>query len=315
MVYETFQDAITSRLQNRLGAGYRLIVSRFPKNNGLFMDGLVITPKDQSAAPVIYLNHYYERFLEGHPLDTLVEEIVTIYRESADILHLDFSVLNDFSRLRDKITYRVINTKDNLALLEDAVSFPFQDLSIVFYLFLQQSPLGQMTSMIHKRHIKQWQAEPEELFTLAEKNTPILLPPDLKNMSAVIDGIAREQMGAGYYPGVVDTLYPGHEAVPLYVLSNTSGLHGASVMLYPNMLKSFADRLNRDLVILPSSIHEVLLLPYDESVVFHKLTDMVTTINQNAVAVEDRLSNHVYFYSRTADEIIPADDPATAYVS
>ncbi len=315
MVYEAFQDAITSRLQSRLGAGYRLIVSRFPKNNGLFMDGLVITPKDQNAAPVIYLNYYYERFLEGHPMDTLVEEIVTIYRESADILHLDFSVLNDFSRLRDKITYRVINTKDNLALLEDAVSFPFQDLSIVFYLFLQQSPLGQMTSMIHKRHIKQWQAEPEELFALAEKNTPILLPPDLKNMSAVIDGIAREQMGAGYYPGVVDTLYPGHEAVPLYVLSNTSGLHGASVMLYPNVLKSFADRLDQDLVILPSSIHEVLLLPYDESVVFHKLTDMVTTINQNAVAVEDRLSNHVYFYSRTADEIIPADDPATVYVS
>ena len=86
-------------------------------------------------------------------------------------------------------------------------------------------------------------------------------------------------------------------------------------MLYPNILKNFAEQLDRDLVILPSSIHEVLLLPYDESILFRELSDMVSNINQNEVAVEDRLSNHVYFYSRTADEIILAHDSASAYVS
>ena len=63
MVYKTFQETITSRLQSRLGTGYRLIVSKVPKNNGLFLDGLTITLRDQTASPVIYLNYYYERFL------------------------------------------------------------------------------------------------------------------------------------------------------------------------------------------------------------------------------------------------------------
>ena len=315
MVYKTFQETITSRLQSRLGTGYRLIVSKVPKNNGLFLDGLTITLRDQTASPVIYLNYYYERFLGGHPIDSLVEEIVDIYRESAGILHADFSILNDFERLKDRITYRVICTRDNLALLKDTVSFPFQDLSIIFYLFLQQSPIGQMTALVRRRHMELWKTTPEELLALAEKNTPLLLPPELKNMDEIMDAVAREHMGDDYYPGVIDTLFPDHAYSPLYVLSNTTGLHGACVMLYPDVLKNFADRLDRDLVILPSSIHEVLLLPYDDNVTFSGLSDMVAEINQTAVSLEDRLSNHVYFYSRTADEIILAQDSASAYVS
>ena len=134
-------------------------------------------------------------------------------------------------------------------------------------------------------------------------------------MAEAMDDIAREQMGDAYYPGAAGSIFPEHDDLPLYVLSNTSGLHGACVMLYPNVLKKLADRLDRDLVILPSSIHEVLLLPYDENVVFDELADMVAAINHSDVPVEDRLSDHVYFYSRAADEIILAHDPATAYIS
>ncbi len=315
MVYETFQETITSRLRDRFGAGCRLTVSKVPKNNGLLLDGLTIKPPGQNMSPVIYLNHYYESFLDGRPIDALVEEIMEIYRESADLFREDFSILSDFEQMRDRVTYRIINTRANQTLLEDLVSLPFQDLSIVFYLYLRQQKLGQMTAPVRKRHLAQWNTTAEELLSLAGKNTPLLLPQDLRSMDAVMDAIAREQMGDDYYPGVIDKIIPDHRNSPLYVLSNTSGLNGASAMLYPETLKNFANLLDRDLVILPSSIHEVLLLPYDGNVVFRILSDMVTNINENDVAVEDRLSNHVYFYSRTADAIILAHDSASEYVS
>lgn len=315
MVYETFQETITSKLRDRFGAGCRLNVSKVPKNNGLLLDGLTIKPPGQNISPVIYLNHFYECFLDGRPMDSLVEEIMDIYRESADLFREDFSILNDFEQMRDKVTYRIINTRANQALLEDLVSFPFQDLSIVFYLHLRQGNLGQMTAPIRRRHLRQWNTTAEELLDLAGKNTPHLLPQDLRNMATIMEAIAREQMGGDYYPGVIDKIMPDHKDSPLYVLSNTSGLHGACAMLYPGALKNFANLLDRDLVILPSSIHEVLLLPYDENVAFDALSDMVTNINQNDVAVEDRLSNHVYFYSRTADAVILTHDSASAYVS
>ncbi len=315
MVYKAFQETITSRLQDRLGADCRLDIRKVPKNNGIFLDGLTITPEGETVAPVIYLNHYYEHFLAGSSIDALIEEIVTLYQQRQGAFSLNFDLFNDFSRLKAKVAYRLVNTDANRSLLEDLVSFPFQDLSIVFYLILEDNSLGQMTAAIQKRHLQSWNIKDEELLHLAQKNTPHLLPPKLQNMTQVMDEIAKETMGDDYDPGIIDRIIPGHQESPLYVLSNTSGLNGACTMLYPNVLKNFSGLLGRDLIILPSSIHEVLLVPYEENVEFHELEEMVTTINQTEVAFEDQLSNHVYFYSHTADAIILAHAPASAYIS
>ena len=69
MVYETFQQTITNRLKERLGSEYQLLLRRIPKNNGIILDGLCISPNGYSVAPIVYLNYYYERFLQGRPLD------------------------------------------------------------------------------------------------------------------------------------------------------------------------------------------------------------------------------------------------------
>ncbi|MBS5062662.1 MAG: hypothetical protein KHZ58_02695, partial [Hungatella hathewayi] len=68
--------------------------------------------------------------------------------------------------------------------------------------------------------------------------------------------------------------------------------------------KNFADLLEQDLLILPSSIHEVLLLPYAEDICMEDLFQMVRHVNQTEVPVEDRLSDEVYRYKRAEDCII-----------
>ncbi|MEG2700536.1 MAG: DUF5688 family protein, partial [Hungatella sp.] len=68
-------------------------------------------------------------------------------------------------------------------------------------------------------------------------------------------------------------------------------------------LKSFADLLEQDLVILPSSIHEVLLVPYEEELCFEELASMVQHINQTEVPQADQLSNQIYYYSRIKDQV------------
>ncbi len=315
MGYKAFQDTITARLKERLGAGCRLAIRRIPKNNGIFLDGLTILPAGRTSAPVIYLNHYYAHYLEGSPMDELIDEIMAIYEETVNTLPIDFDFFNDFGRLREKVAYRLINTKANETMLNELVSFPFADLSVVFYLIWEESVYGQMTAMILKRHLRSWDVTAAELLELARKNTPRLLPPKLQNMTDVLEEIAKENMGDDYSPGVIDRIIPGHQESPLFVLTNTTGLNGACTMLYPNILKDFSDLLGRDLIILPSSIHEVLLVPYEECTGIRELEDMVATINREEVAVEDRLSDHVYFYSRDADEIVLMHDSDSAYTS
>ena len=125
-------------------------------------------------------------------------------------------------------------------------------------------------------------------------------------MTQVIKDMAKNHLGDEYREELMDQILPCHDSAPMYVLSNSVGINGASALMYPNALKSIADELKKDLVILPSSIHEVLLIPYENDVDFEDLSNMVTTINQEQVPVEDRLSNHVYYYSRAADQVIIA---------
>ncbi len=315
MVYETFQETITTKLRERLGDEYRLLLQKIPKNNGLTLNGLSISPRDQAVAPTVYLNQYYEQFQNGRPLDALADEIVSVYRANSAVTHTDFSMLEDFSGLRDKVVYRLVHTLSNQKLLEDVPSVPYLDLSIVFYLYLKQGPLRQMTALIHNRHMRMWNTSPEELYALACANTQRLMPAELKTMAQVIKDMAKEHLGKDYQEDLMEKILPRHEDAPMFVLTNSVGLHGAAAMLYPCALKGAADSFQKDLVILPSSIHEVLLIPYEDSLDFRELSDMVININREHVPLEDRLSNHVYFYSRLLNKVTAVPGCSSSHVS
>jgi len=124
-----------------------------------------------------------------------------------------------------------------------------------------------------------------------------------------------EHLGADYREEFIEELLSAPSISPLYVQTNSMGICGACTILYPNQLKNFADTVNADLVILPSSIHEVLLIPYEAKLSFPELTNMVTHINRAEVSVEDRLSDQVYLYSRELDTVIIAGTPNSSTLS
>ena len=315
MVYEMFQTKIADTLQSSLGSDYELMLQKVPKNNGTLLDGLCITRREQKVSPTIYLNSYYERYLEGIPFNSIVKEILQIYQDNTSVADLDFSVLNDFSRLREKVVYTLIHTASNKALLSTIPSVPYLDLSIVFYLYLDKTDSGQMTALIHNDHMEAWKTDIKELYRLSLSNTPKLLPAQLRSMTAVMKAIAMEHLGSEYREEFVDDLLSAPTVSPLYVLTNSSGICGACTILYPNQLKNFADMVEKDLVILPSSIHEVLLIPYDDTLSFQELADMVSHINRSEVPVEDRLSDQVYLYSRNSHTVTFAGPPVSSVLS
>ncbi|MEG2349351.1 MAG: DUF5688 family protein [Hungatella sp.] len=303
MVYKTFLHTVQTTLQERLGANYTILVQKIPKNNGTDLDGLCISKIKDRVAPTIYLNAYFEHYQDGIPFDQIIDELIELYTCDTRLPQIDPELLAHFDRLRDKVAYKLIHTKSNEALLTDLPHIPYMDLSIVFYLFLEENEYGHMTVLIHHSHLKAWGSTIEELYALAKENTPRLLPISLKNMLDVLKGIAKEHLGDDYREEFVNELISPDDQSPLYVLSNTSGLNGACTILYEQQLKSFADLLEQDLVILPSSIHEVLLVPYEEELCFEELASMVQHINQTEVPQADQLSNQIYYYSRIKDQV------------
>ena len=89
----------------------------------------------------------------------------------------------------------------------------------------------------------------------------------------------------------------------LYCLTNRLSSYGAAAILYPGLLKEYARRCGRNLLILPSSVHEVLLMVMGDENRTGELTEMVRNINRTVVRKDEVLSDHIYIYDQGKDEI------------
>lgn len=180
--------------------------------------------------------------------------------------------------------FRLIHTASNQVLLKDLPHLPYLDLSIVFFISLERNEAGQMTALIHQEHMKRWNISVNDLWEAASHNTPLEYPAEIQSMSDLLREIARKNMGEHYDPELINKLLESEDAAPLYVLSNSNGLYGASCLVYKNVLKDFADHLQADLILLPSSVHEVLLTPNLPDTSYEALSSMVTSINRQEVS-------------------------------
>ncbi len=95
----------------------------------------------------------------------------------------------------------------------------------------------------------------------------------------------------------------GEDDLPMYVLTNKEKRFGATAMLYSERMKELAERFGCDPLILPSSVHEVLLLPDDHCQEYTFYRQMVSEVNRTQVEAEEVLSYNLYRYSRTNAEI------------
>lgn len=290
MVYEKFLETVRSSVQEQLEPGTVAGLCRVLRNNGVTLDGLSFSAPGTPLSPTVYLNSYYDAMENGLPLSAVTSQILLLYEEQQLPQGLEIK-LTDWDRMRGQIVYKLIGTAGNEELLADLPHFRYLDLAVVFYLILSDEPDGQMTVLIHNEHLKLWNTGREQLMELSEKNTPALLPPLIRPIEEVI---LENERSAGEDESIPDDLMP----VYLYVLTNQSGINGAACLLYPDVLKNFADTLEDDLIVLPSSIHEVLLAPAKKALSYSELNEMVESINQSDVPAEDRLSNHIYRYCR-----------------
>lgn len=304
MVYETFLKTITGHLQTKLGDAYELTIQSLPKNNGVTLDGLTICGPGLDVAPTIYLNPYYDQYQQGMELHEILSDILKLYRSSPAPEILTQTDLSQFDKLESRIMFRVVHTASNEPLLSDVPHLPFLDLSIIFYLFLERNDAGQMTALIHNDHVKRWNVTEQDLWKLALLNTPREYPAYIQSMTDLMKEIAKDNLADSYDEELIDALLEDEAGIsPLYVLTNRNGLYGAGCMLYKNVLKNLADSLDRDLIILPSSIHEVLITPDMSGASYEDLSYMVTCINRQEVPMEDQLSNQVYLYTRADDQL------------
>lgn len=298
MDYREFLCEVKEQIQMEMGTGYEVAIRKVTKNNGVMLDGLSVNRKAENLAPVVYLNSYYEQLGNHMTLSEIIDDILLIYKKFMKGPMRTAEDLSDFGYLRDKVVFKLIQADSNRELLVDTPNVAFLDMAIVFYLLLDQSEMGQMTALIHNSHLGVWNTTEEELYRLAKINTPKLLPAKIKTMKEVMYEMLMEQFGELSETDIIgEVLEDMPDKLPLYVLTNQCGTCGAGCILYEGGLEEFAKEKEADIIILPSSIHEVLLTIDRGDLDYEELEEMVKQINNAEVPVEDVLSNRIYRYS------------------
>lgn len=292
MEYKEFVEYIKMNAGYIAGEGGNITINHVIKNNGCEMDGLVIMEKGKDIAPTIYLDSFYELYTNGENIKNIIQQIEVIYEQNKNNVTFDVNILKHFDTIKDKIVYKVVNYRSNEKLLEQVPHKRILDLAVVFYCLLDNEYGRSATALIYNNNLKNWNVTIDDVYKAALKNTPDLLHSKISSMAALF-----EKCGVNVDGEEVDL----KDYVPsdMYVLTNESKLNGAACILYENVLYDFAQKLGADLYILPSSVHEVILLP--KLSVFEKdeLVNMVKEVNTEGVAADEVLSDHVYEYNRT----------------
>lgn len=292
MEYKEFVEYIKMNAGYIAGEGGNITINHVIKNNGCEMDGLVIMENGKDIAPTIYLDSFYELYTNGENIKNIIRQIEVIYEQNKNNVTFDVNILKHFDTIKDKIVYKVVNYRSNEKLLEQVPHKRILDLAVVFYCLLDNEYGRSATALIYNNNLKNWNVTIDDVYKAALKNTPDLLHSKISSMAALF-----EKCGVNVDGEEVDL----KDYVPsdMYVLTNESKLNGAACILYENVLYDFAQKLGADLYILPSSVHEVILLPKLSMFEKDELVNMVKEVNTEGVAADEVLSDHVYEYNRT----------------
>lgn len=290
MDYKKFTETIVALLQEKMGAEYEVRTTEVTKNNDIRLVGVIMMRESDRMSPTIYLEEPYRQYRAGTDMQGIVEGIVELYNEQMKDIDLDIDSFRDFQYVRDRIFYKLINYEKNTKLLEDVPYFRWCDLAVVFYYGVEENVLGRASILIHNNHLAMWEQTADTLYRTAQFNMKKSMPELLIPMSELVEemtGIKLERS----------------DDIKMYVLTNRVKLNGASAMLYSDKIRELADSLHSDLLILPSSVHEVLLLPDDSEEQYDFYRQMVEEVNTTQVEPEEILSFNLYRYNKDKAKI------------
>ena len=294
MKYQDFIENIKEYVSGQLNNGQKVVLQSVVKNNGLIYDGLFIVDPILNVSPTIYLNPYYHRYLSGVSLEDIYEDVLDTYYSNLPQKDFDITLFTDFSKAKQRIIMKLVNKKRNAELLKKVPYIPFMDLAIVFVCSVTEFLNEYATILIYHNHLKLWNVSEKELYEIALENTPKLLPYKFDSITSILSPETK------YY-------IPWIDQVQMYILTNNLKIHGATSIAYPGLLETIAEQLNSDLLIIPSSIHEVLILP--ESYIDSRDKNppdylaMIKEVNETQLTDDEILGDCAYHYRRDTNSI------------
>ena len=288
MDYEQFKERIEEDLHQALadhGIDANFSQHHVEKLNASY-DALSVTPEGSHIGVNANLSAMFEAIENGQDYNEVVsrasESIITDIENTPEINVED---LTNYDEMKSKLAMEVVSADRNAEMLENVPHEQMEDMAVVYRLILGQDSEGRSV-LVTNDLMEQFGVTHEQLHEDAIINAPEIRPSEIRGISVVM----TEMMG----PGMIPEIDPADEQT--FVAGVSDNIYGAGVIAYPNFFEDAAEKLGGDFYVLPSSIHEVLLVRDNGEMTAKDLEAMVKEVNATQVAPEDQLTDHVYHY-------------------
>lgn len=300
MGFEEFIENVLEAIRVKVGGTFQVKKHDVIKNNNVKRTGIDVIKNGEDIGPCVYLDEFYREYeSDGMRFDEIVDEVcrLILKHEEDDALDFDVSGFKKWETVRENIYPKLINAEQNKELLEEIPHRIFMDLAVVYYAVARDSAQEDIgTILIYNRHMEMWGQEEENLYQTAMMNMRADGEADLATIETIVKCIVPDFI----FPAASDNV-PGNTS--MYILTNCHKRFGAAEILDRKTLQMIADKVGDGFIVLPSSVHETIVLPPKDETEYRRLADMVREVNDTDVDVEERLSYHVYVYSRDEEEL------------
>ena len=292
MDYNTFKNTFAEDVRHafaKRGKDMELTTVAITKTNESY-DALTVKPTGSNIGVNINLNSGYKAIESGQAYGDVLEDAMNMVLNALNNKpQIDTSLLMDYNAMKSKLAVEVISVERNRELLENIPHQIVEDLAIVYRFVLNSDKTGRSSILITNKMIETMDISPEQLHADAVSNSAQYKPLVIKGMSEVIAemmGMSLEDMGLPQNP----------EDEKIFVASVSDNVHGAGVLAYDGFLDRASERAGGSFYLLPSSIHELLIVPDTEAMGLDDLKNMVRGVNATEVTPEEQLSDNVYHY-------------------
>jgi hypothetical protein len=313
MNYENFCEQIKETVRSLLGEKNNVRLIKTNKLNGITLMSLAILGEGDTMAPNIYLEPYYSEFQISGKIEVIADSIISLYHSANKRTELASIPFTDYSTVKDRLFCKLINYEKNRTLLNNIPHKRYLDLAVIFCILVKKDGDGLATITVQNELMEQWAVTVDNLYENAIENTPLLFKPSVQPMEDIIKGIIGDQYSSAEGTDGMNELLPelliqqntSSKNPPMLVCGNQYGLGGAAYLLQKDELHKLSRKLNSNLYILPSSVHELIIIPYTDRISKDDLLTMVQDVNATQVAPEEFLADNVYLYTREEDTTLP----------
>ena len=297
--YEEFKSEVMENIKDYLSEEYQdydMKVQTIKKSSCEY-EGLMIGPKDGNVRviPALNLNSAYEQYEEGMPFDEVMDKLADI-RMNASLPGFNKEDMFDYSKIKDRIIPRLINTSANTDYLADKPHVSFEDLSLIYAVRVSEDSQGFAEAVIPYDLMEMWGVSVQDIHDKAMDN--------LSEKEPLISTLEGMLFGGDSLD--INELSDVETSMPFFVLTNQQKTKGSVMAICPEVMDKITEQLG-DVYILPSSVDEVIIVPVKHNDDIERLGAMVKQINANEVRPEDRLSDNIYHYDSKEKKLELAD--------